>query len=431
MAEGRLDFLIFGATGFTGLHCIPYVYKFAKDNGRNMAWGVAGRSEEKLKEALEKMGKKVDADLSETTIIVADVKDYDSLVKMAKRAKVVINCCGPYRFFGYPVVKACVEAGTHYVDVSGEPQFIETVELEYNELAREKGIYIVSACGLDSIPCDLGLIHLEDKFDGVINSAVTYINTWNEGNKSSGPAINYGTWHSLVYGLKHAKELSSIRRKLYPTKLPSFKPKLETTTRPHRSSIVDGWVLPFPGADKSVMKRTQRYLYENQDKRPIQVDTFFVLPNFIQTFMTIIMFLVWTLLIKFNFGKQLLLDYPHIFTFGMFRKDVTPSEEMIDSSWFKITFHARGWKERLANKDDQYDTPPNKIVTAYVKGKNPGYGTTCACVVGAALMILTEKDKLPSSGGVYTPGVAFRKTSLMDLLFKNDVSFEIVSEKVL
>lgn len=41
---------------------------------------------------------------------------------MAARAKVVVNCVGPYRFYGEPVVKACVNNGAHHVDVSGEPQ---------------------------------------------------------------------------------------------------------------------------------------------------------------------------------------------------------------------------------------------------------------------------------------------------------------------
>lgn len=55
----RLDLLILGATGFTGMHCIPYAYKFSKAEGRNLTWGVAGRSEEKLREVLETMGKKI------------------------------------------------------------------------------------------------------------------------------------------------------------------------------------------------------------------------------------------------------------------------------------------------------------------------------------------------------------------------------------
>lgn len=64
---------------------------------------------------------------------------------MAKKAKVVVNCCGPYRFLGEAVVKACIEAGTHHVDVSGEPQYMEKMQLEQDQRAREKG-EITSKC---------------------------------------------------------------------------------------------------------------------------------------------------------------------------------------------------------------------------------------------------------------------------------------------
>lgn len=55
-------------------------------------------------------------------MIIADVNDEKSLNEMAARAKVVVNCVGPYRFYGEAVVKACVNNGAHHVDVSGEPQ---------------------------------------------------------------------------------------------------------------------------------------------------------------------------------------------------------------------------------------------------------------------------------------------------------------------
>lgn len=75
-----------------------------------------------------------------------------------------------------------------------------------------------------------------------------------------------------------------------------------------------------------------------------------------------------------------------------------PSTEMIESGWFQITFYGEGWKEKLADKDDEYSTPPNKAIVTRVKGNNPGYGATCACLVGAAIMIATEKNKMPGNG---------------------------------
>lgn len=73
-----------------------------------------------------------------------------------------------------------INAGTHHVDVSGEPQFMERMQLEYNELAREKGVYIVSACGFDSIPADMGVVYLEKNFQGELHSVETYLRSWSD-----------------------------------------------------------------------------------------------------------------------------------------------------------------------------------------------------------------------------------------------------------
>jgi short subunit dehydrogenase-like uncharacterized protein len=63
-----------------------------------------------------------DADLAAIRVVVANVEDEQSLQQMASQARVVVNCVGPYRFYGEPVVSACIASGAHYLDVSGEPQ---------------------------------------------------------------------------------------------------------------------------------------------------------------------------------------------------------------------------------------------------------------------------------------------------------------------
>lgn len=74
-------------------------------------------------------------------IVIANVEDSDSLIAMAQKGKVILNCVGPYRyepvynnqniffsilfhvrFYGEAVVKACVENGASHIDISGEPQ---------------------------------------------------------------------------------------------------------------------------------------------------------------------------------------------------------------------------------------------------------------------------------------------------------------------
>lgn len=70
-------------------------------------------------------------------MIVADIKNEESLKKMAESCKILVNCCGPYRFFGEPVVKACVQASTHHVDVSGEPQVL-FASLQFDKFSMKR-----------------------------------------------------------------------------------------------------------------------------------------------------------------------------------------------------------------------------------------------------------------------------------------------------
>lgn len=99
------------------------------------------------------------------------------------------------------------------------------MRLSYNKAAREAGVYIVSACGLDSIPADLGVIFAQSKFGGEVNSIETYL-TMNSETTESGPVINYTTWESAVHSLAHWNELKTLRAKLYSNKLPKLMPKL-------------------------------------------------------------------------------------------------------------------------------------------------------------------------------------------------------------
>ena len=130
----RYDLVIYGASGFTGQYVVEYLHKAAVEHG--LSWAVAGRDEGRLKAALTRTGEVVGEDLSGIPTIICDSSDSDSLKAMASQAKVVLNCVGPYRFYGEPVVEACVEAGTSHVDISGEPEYLEKMQLKYHEVCN-------------------------------------------------------------------------------------------------------------------------------------------------------------------------------------------------------------------------------------------------------------------------------------------------------
>ena len=113
------------------------------------------------------------------------------LAAAARRSHLIVNCSGPFRTYGEPVVRACVDNGCHYIDISGEPEFIERMEATYSAKAEAAGVVrahihrshitprcspdspaaarcvpqlVVSACGFDSIPADLGTMYTLQEF---------------------------------------------------------------------------------------------------------------------------------------------------------------------------------------------------------------------------------------------------------------------------
>lgn len=420
----RYDLVVFGATGYTGQFVVEYVAKALKDgDNAGITWAVAGRSEAKLDKVLAQASTATGQDLSGVSKIISDVKDESSLSDMARQARLVLNCVGPYRFFGEQVVRACVKEGAHHLDISGEPQFMEKVQLAYHDEAAARGVYVVSACGFDSIPADLGHIFLASKMGGDVNSVEGYLQVTTPPGVS-GPSINFATFHSAIYGFAKAHELKPIRKQLFPERLPSgLKPKLKARGALHFNDEVKGWCLPFPGSDRSVMMRTQRARYHQDDRRPTQIGVYVRLPSFFAALVTIFFGLIFGIFAKFEFGRYLLETYPGIFSGGAVTKE-GPSDEMTKDTDFHWTFVGLGWKgTRAENAAANLDMAPNRRVKVEVKGKNVGYGSTCECLVQAALCVLKEKDLMPGVGGVFPPGYAFANTTLVDRLHRNDVTF--------
>ncbi|KAK5646161.1 hypothetical protein RI129_004625 [Pyrocoelia pectoralis] len=423
----RLDIILFGATGLTGKNCLKYLYKFTKLNGRSLTWGVAGRSKPKLRQVLEECVPQTGEGLTRIPIIVADVNDNDSLNKMTSQARLIVNCCGPFDAYGEAVIIACLETGTHHIDVSGETFFIENMQYKYNRLAAQAGIYIVSACGADSIPGDLGVVFLQQNFKGTLNSVESYIHLDEKEPKTPGPLLNFATWESAIEGIGKLPEISALRKKLFKKKIPNYEPKLPLRPQMYKSDIAKAWAVPFIGADRAVVNRTQRYFYEHENKRPIQVNPYETVDSaasvqFINFYKNIILSLI-----KYKYGRKLLLSFPSLFTAGMFGFE-NPSDEKNEKISYNIIFHGVGWDEEVPASDTSFRKPPNKSIIGHVSGMNPGYGLTCICVTLSAIVLLTEPENMPEEGGVYTPGAAFAKTSLVKQLNENGVTFEIKSK---
>lgn len=431
VAMERLDIVVFGASGFTGGFVVTELAKVAA--AEKLTWGVAGRDAVKLKQALRVAEDETGLKLDGTRIIVADVSSAASLLSMCQQAKVLLNCVGPYRLYGEPVVKACIAACTHHLDISGEPEYLEKMEYLYDTSAMTAGIYIVGACGFDSIPADMGVLFTRDSFDGELHSVEGFLNVYSSQERV---VINYGTYESAVYSLANWNSLTRLRRTMArlrpaPAVTPTSKP-------PRRGKIftvpgLSGCYSPEFGADGSIVHRTQRFIAEHGNTAQIQTRFYFGWRSAGIALLVALFGAVFVLLTKFALGRRLLLAYPGFFSGGLVSRQ-GPSRKHIAASSFAITFLGKGSRQpatssAAASKDStSIDMSTADIITK-VQGPELGYVTTVKCLVQAGLTVLKEKDRLPKRGGVFTPGAIFAKTTLIDRLTASGVIFKVLKNK--
>ncbi|MDX5310001.1 MAG: saccharopine dehydrogenase NADP-binding domain-containing protein, partial [Rhodococcus sp. (in: high G+C Gram-positive bacteria)] len=149
-ASRDLDIVVYGATGFVGRITAAYLAEHAPEGVRI---ALAGRSRTRLDRIRAELGPAAQA----WPVLEADAGDPQSLAALAARTRVVVTTVGPYAKYGLPLVQACAEAGTDYVDLTGEVLFHRESIDRFDDLARRTGARIVHSCGFDSIPSDLGV----------------------------------------------------------------------------------------------------------------------------------------------------------------------------------------------------------------------------------------------------------------------------------
>ena len=247
MADDRdFDIVLFGATGFTGALTADYL---ARNAPAGLRWALAGRNPEKLAGVRADLAA-VDPALADLELLAADVTDPASLAEVASRARVVITTVGPYLTHGEPLVAACAEAGTDYVDLTGEAEFVDRMYVAHHATAERTGARIVHACGFDSIPHDLGAWYTVQQLPSdqpIILRGVV---------RASG-MFSGGTFHSAMTAMSRArqmKEASAARRRVEPR--PEGRSSRAVAGKPGRDRALGYWLLPLPTIDPFVVARS-------------------------------------------------------------------------------------------------------------------------------------------------------------------------------
>lgn len=423
--EKKVEIVIYGATGFTGKFILRQLLKKIDEEKQTptIRVAIAGRNESKLAELNAETGRQL-------PIIIAATESPQSMLEMCQQSRVLINCVGPYRFHGEPVVQACIAGKCNYVDVTGEPEFMENMAFKYGSEAQKAGVTLVHSCGFDSIPADLGWlfatrsIQQKEGPQTVVSSVDSYLTV--EGG-AHGVAANYGTWHSLIFSLANAHQLTSLRKQAKQLRSAEDEPHREgkavVRSLPFFERSLGKWSLKFPGADASVVRSSQYSLHQLERKREGEggdtktvyphYSAYFTIPSFFWLVVMAVMGLLLQIMVNFSWTRSLLLKYPRLFSLNRFRHE-GPSMEQIASTTFRMEFFARSGKN---------------VYVSRVAGPEPGYVTTAITSVAAALTILHSADSTRIPTGVLTPAAAFARTDLIDRLQTDGLSFSFLGLK--
>ena len=364
--SSEFEVVVYGASGYTGRLVAEYLHK---EYGDSLRFAMAGRSLDKLASVRAEIG------LPDSVVLVeANSDDPDSLTAMCERTDAVITTVGPYQLYGEPLVAACVETGTDYVDLSGEPAWMRDMIERYAGRARETGARIVHSCGFDSVPFDLGVFHLQQAAKDKYGKPFARVR--GRVRKMQG-TFSGGTAASFMETMKRAQKQPEILGWLKdPFSLtPGFEgPKQPTGHKPILDEDLNSWAAPFIMASintKNVHRSNQLMGH------PYGED--FTYDEMIMT----------------GPGERGQMAAEAIAKQDAFGENPPkpgegPTAEERENGFYEAAFY--GGNGSLAS-----------VVTG---DKDPGYGSTSKMIAESALCLTRDVSRDATPGGVYTPAAA-------------------------
>ena len=396
--QKKFDLILFGATSFVGKITCRYLletYGIDKD----LKWGAAGRSKTKLRE----LG------LPDENLLVADVRDTDSLKNMVNQSKVILTTVGPYGIYGESLIRLCAENGTHYGDLTGEVTWVAEMISRYDSIARSSGAMIINCCGFDSVPSDLGVHYLQREAVARLGSPCTQIEMIVK--KAKG-GVSGGTVASLLNMVEKANDDPNLLKVLVDpyalcqsNHLPN--PEQKDLHSAQYSELSEGWQGPFVMAtiNTRVVHRSHSLLKQAWGKDFLYneaVATGKGLKGWVGAQgVTISLAAIMTLsrLTLTRSALKKLLPKP----------GEGPSQKLQDTGFYDLHF--------FGQTDDH-----QKIHTKVTGDRDPGYGSTAKIFAEAGICLTKESSSL--QGGFSTPAVALGDNYLDRLVSHAGLTFE-------
>ncbi|MBJ7471537.1 MAG: saccharopine dehydrogenase NADP-binding domain-containing protein [Solirubrobacteraceae bacterium] len=382
----------FGATGFAGLLTAEYLAEHAP---ASLRWALAGRNLRKLEDVRDRLAK-VAPDRPAPELIEVALTDQAALDELAAKTKVLVTSVGPYAIHGQPLVAAAAKAGCDYVDITGEPQFVDDMYLKYHDEALETGARLVHCAGFDSVPHDLGALFTVRQLPHDFPIAVT-------GAVRANAEFSGGTFQSAIGGfaaMGEAQKLAKRRRERELAEHPSPKRRVRPVAgKPRRDESTGRWLAPLPTIDPAIVVRSAAALPEYG-------------PDF--TYEHTMSAKRLATVAGLGIGAGALLVAVKIPPVRNLLKKVKaagtgPDEARREQSWFTVRFTGKA---------------AGKTVITEVRGGDPGYDETAKMLAESALCLAFDDN--PETAGQVTTAVAMGD-HLLERLQAAGISFTVVS----
>ncbi|WP_336323636.1 saccharopine dehydrogenase family protein [Streptomyces lavendofoliae] len=385
------DVVLFGATGFVGELTARYLAAHAPATCR---WALAGRSREKLAALRDRLAAEHPR-CADLPLVTADASDARSLRELAGSSRVVATTVGPYVWHGEPLVAACAEAGTDYVDLTGEPEFVDLMYVRHDARARETGARIVHACGFDSVPHDLGVYFTVARLPKDVPLRV-------DGFVRSNAFFSGGTFASAITAMGRGRHMlrAARERRLHEPRLVGRRARAPLGA-PRFSRETGAWALPLPTLDAAVVARSAAALPGyGPDFRYRHYAAVKALP--VAAGGTAAMGALFALA-QVPPARRWLMD--------RYEAGQGPDEERRARSWFTVRFVGEGGGRRVFTE---------------VSGGDPGYDETAKMLAESALSLAF--DTLPPTAGQVTTAVAMGD-ALLERLSRAGIRFRVADSR--
>lgn len=410
-ADTDFDLVLWGATGFVGRRAAHHLASRSGCGG-NLRWAIAGRNRPKLDAVRSELG----APAKEIPIIVAESHDIASLEELASRTKVVCSTVGPFAKYGSGLVGACARSGTHYCDLSGEIHWMRQMIDAHQTTAQKTGARIVHACGMDSIPSDIGVFFLQREAKARHGGPCCHVKmrvTAMRGGFSGGTAA------SLVHGMETGPRDPSIMRDMSEPYSLNPHGQRQGPDGPDKflsAEIVfdedlQAWTKPFFMApvNSKIVRRTNALLGYPYGEHFRYEEASLVGPGaagWTRATIEALRYCGFLLVMAMPPTRWLLKRYL------LPGSGEGPSREICESG---------SWELILVGKLDN-----GNVLRAHINGTgDPATESTSRMLVESALCLALESDKITVNGGFWTPASAMGALLLSRLTSNAGLSFEL------